>query len=368
MTKKARRTNVAITLTILCVIAIATIAIIHFTQTASIPTVLNYDGSAWIDQNGEIMSAEEAENFLNNSPEYAREIFYLNSNPYYAVALQNEARTAIIKELREKCISKNGEGLYYDRNRNTSTCVDALQDLINTPPTDSAFSKLLVHLQNNGARDDVIDLLNLCHAGEVKSRSARDMARYLFFGTLAKNYDSKYIDEVCGMPVMGATSPQIPVILLADRMTWLDQNGNVMDQKQARIFLIANKEYAGDIIHYNSNPYYLPWRADLDDDFIDYFWEDLCLARFEENENATKCTWVVEDILNNPPSLEILINYRNRLRLIKNGATQYLSELINYIESDGDGSTLQHHTSAYIFWNAVAKATENGTIEFTSIN
>lgn len=189
------------------------------------------------------------------------------------------------------------------------------------------------------------------------------MASYLFFGTLAKNYDSKYIDEVCGMPIMGVASPQIPVILLADRTTWLDQNGNVMDQKRARVFLITNKEYAGDIIHYNSNPYYLPWRANLDDDFVDYFWKDLCLAGFGGNENATKCTWVIEDILNDPPSLEILTDYQNRLRPIKNGATQYLSELINYIRSDGENLALQHHISAYIFWSAVAKATENGNLE-----
>lgn len=340
-------------------------------ETVSIPVILNYEGDTWIDQNGNLMDMETAEDFLSNNPDYARKIFSLNQNPKYAVALQNEARSEAIKAFQTYS-SKRPNGMYHSCA--TSACVDvlkgfiyvdALKEFIADPPTKDAFDKLLTHLQDNGACDYVEDLQYFCRTGKnsISGDHAFITANYLFYGLLAKNYDSGCVDEACGMVIMGTTSPQIPAILLADQETWLDQNGEIMDQAQAEYFLRNNKDYAQEIVQENVNSCYLPWRNGVKDNLMKQLWDKYSLSPSSHKYDIihpTDCTWAVRDIISAPPSTEILERYCDQIR--PNGAESDISQLIDYINNQVRRLD-ESRAPDYIFWSAVAKATENGNLE-----
>lgn len=357
--------------TITCIIALTTrqFSGAAMAQTKSIPVILNYAG-VWIDQNGRAMEDDAAEKFLDNNPEYAKEILYLNGNKYYATGLQNEARSEDLDILYEEYVSQkwresaSSSTGYYGPDRDTSICAAILKEIVTNPPTENAFYKLMTHLWRNTAREDVKALQSICQSGEIKTGSTGTTARLIFFGMLAENYDSGFLDEVCGTTIMGSTSPQIPAILLADRETWLDQNGDAMDTERAEFFLRNNKEYAQEIAYLNNNPYYLPWREGTDDDeIVALLWDEMQLSdTSKESYYATRYAWVMEDIKDNPPSIEVLSEYQNKLTIIKSGSARYVSELIDYIE-DGNGSFTYHSVPYHVFWSAIAKATEKGVFD-----
>lgn len=330
-------------------------------QTSSIPVILNHDGTIWIDQNGNPMEEEAVKDFLANNSDYAWEILYLNGNPYYATNLQNGMRTAKLDQLWEKYITAriNQES----RARDEATCYTIVNALIADPPTETAFTKLRIHLRNNGAIRDVENLQNACHLTneENDSISEHQLTQYIFFWALAENYDSGYLDKACGEPIMKTTSPQIPVLLSSDNKTWLDQNGCMMDEEVARFFFIQNKGYAREILQYNRNQYYLDtWQSDAREKAIGKLWEDLQLAS-SKCENCLSYEWIMYDMANNPPSLEMLKAYQDKLG--PNFASQAIAEFVDYI-NNGKGLTT-YNQEKYIFWYAVAKATESGVFETT---
>ena len=116
MMKKMR--NICATILTVAVVYLITIntTIISYAETEvetiSIPVILNYTGDAWVDQNGNLMNMETAENFLNNNPDYTRRILSLNQNAQYAAALQNETRSEVIEEF-EIYSSKWQSGAYH---------------------------------------------------------------------------------------------------------------------------------------------------------------------------------------------------------------------------------------------------------------
>ncbi len=165
----------------------------------SIPVILNYDGTVWIDQKGEPMQEKVVKNFLANNSKFAWEILYLNKNRYYATKLQNYARSEVLDQLWEQYIARRvGEE---HQARDDEACRAILNELIADPPTDVAYAKIINHLGCNGLVEDVKDLQKACQADRNVEITKEQIPRLVFCWAMTKNYDSGYLEKACGRAI-----------------------------------------------------------------------------------------------------------------------------------------------------------------------
>lgn len=225
--------------------------IITTVNNSSVPVLLSYDGSFWVDQHGEIIKQKKAERFLENNPEYTNEIIRLNENPYYATSLQNGARSQILEQLRSDIYVKARSIDKTDKNPDLANIL--FKRLITSNPVSQiALTKLRVRLLDNGAATD-IGWIRYCIDAEDLDRILEGSSGYgvegLFFCTLAKLEETNMVEEVCQSPLPPSIA-QIPVIMNNDG-DWLDQNAEVMDANKAELFLNTHISYARSIVELN---------------------------------------------------------------------------------------------------------------------
>ncbi len=331
----------------------------------SVPVLLSQDGKYWTDQNNEVMEFDAVKNFFGDNPDYASEIIYLNENPYYTFVKHSKHHLRVLNDLRQEFCANS-----FKSDSNLDMVVAALHAVMQTPPSERAFDVIIKHLNLNGAVYDV-ETLKEQHADVTKlPHNSHSMANYLFFGTLARCFDSVNFEKIYGVKVMSVM--QAPVILSADHRTWLDQNGLVMNAEEAMAFLESHEEYAWRILNLNQNPYYLDSWYNQDREVEMEELRETLLASvnanndIEEvvaNENDPDYLWALRDALNDAPQRKTLQSFRHKLSL--NAARESIDELMNLMkEAESTEKIDLTGISCYevpdcIFWCAVAKITDN---------
>ncbi len=305
-----------------------------------IPVFLSYDGSFWIDQYGTIMDKATAESFLNRNPQYALEIIYLNNNPCYTVSLQNQERSSMLNDLHKTCYQYASDG-----DLDCDQYLKAFETAIANGKAQQGLAKIAARLRGNGATDYIrwaeeqyLKRLRSDYTAEYNT-SAKTAARTIFFAELAIHEERGDFEEICESP-LSPTTTHIPVILCADGKTWIDQDGEIIQEQDGLLwFLNDHREYAKAILELNQRHDYLVNATNIEhQEFIadqlnfyareeDYQTQGYTSWKIEEHEEEYE--WIVDEILDNPPSTEILRSYINKYPYI---STEIVGKLIDDIE------------------------------------
>lgn len=152
-----------------------------------IPVILSEDSSFWYDQDGEGMTPEAAEEFLNGHYGYCRDILYLNNNSYYLSAWQGEKRLNKLDELRQSFVASKSDTAYNEPNYSVARdeiCQNVAAYVLNDPLNTEIFSEMAERLPHNSASTDIGELvISIWKRELVYKDGATD---YIFWSTAAQ--------------------------------------------------------------------------------------------------------------------------------------------------------------------------------------
>lgn len=156
-------------------------------DTPRIPVILSEDSSFWYDQDGEGMTPEAAEEFLNGHYGYCRDILQLNSNSYYLSAWQGEKRLDKLDELYQSFVASKSDTAHDETNyfvASDEICQNVATSVLNDPPNTEIFSEMAERLPYNLASADIGELIISIRKRElVYEDGATD---YIFWSTAAQ--------------------------------------------------------------------------------------------------------------------------------------------------------------------------------------
>lgn len=172
-----------------------------------VPVILSEDGSFWYDQEGNGITLEAAEEFLDEHYGYCVNILNLNANDRYLSAWQGEERLGKLDEVRETLIVSKDDSERGSLNVSDDQILqDVADSVLNCPMSMELYSEMAERLPNNMASECISELVvSIWRRKVAEDYNAVD---YIFWSTVAQLvHDKVYsVDEINQQPQTQATS------------------------------------------------------------------------------------------------------------------------------------------------------------------
>lgn len=329
-----------------------------------IPVLCGYTGQYWVDQHGERMHAEQAEEYLYDHPVFGVRIVNLNREESMLYGLSNPNRNDKLSQL-EISIINCSQGNWDPAEE--YSYITAFHDIVQNGQHVETL-KSFCNDEDSSATRTAMSLIEhmewplFVSGSGTENFDGNSYARHIFYGKLAEFIDDGIFAELCAdNPHLGES---IPVIAASNGQDWYDQNGVIMPTTDAHEFLRNHQRYARGIIALNNNSHYAPeliteQRSQQLESFRRSIATDSVFD--DSNHDLYDYGYIVEDMQGDSELVTTLQSFSDGLN--GNCACYDIDNLIDIINNAPQLNRVyawERDFTDYVYWGTLAKMANSG--------